>query len=360
MRRFAAILVSLTGCFVVPNFDNTQYLCDVEPTCPDGFTCQDGVCLRGPGEGPDQGQMPTLVTTPRSVLTLDRMEGLAERLEKFPLLVVLSGSRVDRTLMRADASDLRFYDSSGAMIPHEIEQVTSDQILAWVHVPRIEGTSTTVQVDYGRATTPPALPARQVWSSEYAAVFHFASDPPLDSTRYARNLVDTDTTALADGKIGGSRAFSNNSSIRVDAGDLALENFTISSWIRHASMTAPHTVVSRGEAFWIGNDVEGYYTVEGSGVRSRGGVPSSWTRVAVTADRAKTAVYIDTSLAGGRASTAASRNPIYLGSRGSTDFLDGALDEVRIETIVRSRAWIETDYLSVADALITYGPVSTD
>jgi hypothetical protein len=40
------------------------------------------------------------------------------------------------------------------------------------------------------------------------------------------------------------------------------------------------------------------------------------------------------------------------------DFVDGRLDEVRLESIARSAAWLAYDDLSVRDALIAYGPVA--
>lgn len=72
------------------------------------------------------------------------------------------------------------------------------------------------------------------------------------------------------------------------------------------------------------------------------------------------------SLVPGARSTAA---PIYLGCDRNNnlmmtppgvpdrDFLDGRLDEIRIERTTRSQAWITADVVSMRDQLISYGPI---
>jgi hypothetical protein len=37
--------------------------------------------------------------------------------------------------------------------------------------------------------------------------------------------------------------------------------------------------------------------------------------------------------------------------------MDGSIDEVRLENVVRSPAWISYDEASMRDQLITYGPI---
>jgi hypothetical protein len=58
-----------------------------------------------------------------------------------------------------------------------------------------------------------------------------------------------------------------------------------------------------------------------------------------------------------------SPNPVVIaadrnaGGNPDADFFDGTIDEVRLETVVRSPAWIAYDVASMRDELITYGPV---
>ena len=50
MRAAFALLAA--GCVPGTDFGGTAYRCDVDPTCPDGFVCTDGVCL-APGDDGD-------------------------------------------------------------------------------------------------------------------------------------------------------------------------------------------------------------------------------------------------------------------------------------------------------------------
>ena len=49
MRAALAALLA-AACVPGTDFAGTEYRCDVDPTCPDGFACQDGVCV-APGGG---------------------------------------------------------------------------------------------------------------------------------------------------------------------------------------------------------------------------------------------------------------------------------------------------------------------
>ena len=62
---------------------------------------------------------------------------------------------------------------------------------------------------------------------------------------------------------------------------------------------------------------------------------------------------------------AGNEKPIVLGADNNndaalpdSDFLDGRLDEVRIETVARSQEWLRIDYLSMTDQLIRYEVVA--
>jgi len=44
----ALVAVVLAGCFEAPGYDGTMYKCDVDPVCPEGFTCDMGVCTAMP------------------------------------------------------------------------------------------------------------------------------------------------------------------------------------------------------------------------------------------------------------------------------------------------------------------------
>ena len=52
MRALLALVVA--GCVPGTDYSGTEYRCDVDQTCPDGFVCQDGVCVT-PGGGDGSG-----------------------------------------------------------------------------------------------------------------------------------------------------------------------------------------------------------------------------------------------------------------------------------------------------------------
>ena len=124
----------------------------------------------------------------RSTLSIDRIDPGGTLLD-FPLLVTLDDTRAARDLLDATASNLRFVDASGTVLAHEIDQVgtagpTGAPLLAWVRVPMIVGTTTTIAVEIGGAL--PAPSSLPVWVSTYEAVYHMTDS--TDATPHHDDL----------------------------------------------------------------------------------------------------------------------------------------------------------------------------
>src|SRR5436305_209315 len=116
----------------------------------------------------------TATASARSTLSLDKRDPMTAMID-FPLLVTLDDSRAARDLLDASVSNIRFLDSSGTVLPHEIEQagtpgITGAPLLAWVRVPSITGLGTTLTVEIGGGLPDPSQTS--VWSSDYEAVYH--------------------------------------------------------------------------------------------------------------------------------------------------------------------------------------------
>lgn len=357
--RCAMLAIVLAGCFSLPSDDGTGFLCQIEPVCGDGFTCLNERC----------------VAAPRSFLFLEfpDQEPPDEPLDNFPLLVRLDGEKARRALMRDDASDLRFTALDGTVLAHELDTVTDTEVTAWVRVPQIAGRDTILRVEYGQAEPAPALAPEMVWSDDYAAVFHFTGDSVRDSTAHHRDGTAAGLTMPATALIGGGREFMSPGFMEIAAFDLG--SFTISGWIYEKRAEGFSTLAARQQTndkendFWIGND-HGMYAAYPAGVNAIQGSASKlaqYVRLAVTVGSTGAKLYVNgdaPAVTNVGTFNPTNQNPIFLGADRDTaqaapdvSFLDGVLDEVRIETVERTRVWIHADYLSQSGGLIRYGEI---
>jgi hypothetical protein len=323
-----------------------------------------------------------------STLSLDRKDP-GEVLADFPLLVVLDDVRADRRLFMSDASDVRFLDSSGNVLAHELEQVGEiggAPLVAWVRVPTITGTSTQIVVRYG-VGAPPAS-SDSAWSSEYEAVWHLADADSSGASDATGNHPGTaNGTDTAPGLIANGRSFSSNQlSVIVvpDAPSLGFNAITASGWmylrtapIAYAALVDRELDAGAANDIYLGDKLgQIFYTVRAgasnTGVTTGSLGPGQWHHIAMTVDAARFAAYFDgVPLKSGptAGALAHSPNPVMLGACRNnidgtnrttipdTDFIDGVLDEVRLENVVRSPAWIAYDVLAMQDGAITYGAI---
>ena len=316
-----------------------------------------------------------------SELRLDRFDA-GEVLIDFPLMLALGPTRVDVDVVAPDASDLRVYDASGTVLPVEIEQPSSP-IIAWVRVPRIEGTTTTLTLSYGDPTAPAAVGS--TWAPSYEGVWHFGTDTLLDSTG-KHTATATGTTAAA-GFRGGGLGFDAVAQTFVtipDAASLDFPTLTLSAMLQPASSSDLYSgVISRelddtvDEDLYLGtyngNLFAEVYGVEiDTGTTARPAAVDDWHAFALTYDGSMFRAYEDgvefVTLPDPGPPThpadpfmfGANRNDRDVTERrdlGDDDFFDGVADEIRFDHAVRSPAWIAADAASLGDAWITYGPI---
>jgi hypothetical protein len=311
-------------------------------------------------------------------LRLDRVAP-AEVLIDFPLLVILDDTRAELARMRPDASDLRFHDPDGSLLAHELEQAGA-RVIAWVRVPKLDA-GTVVIARYGDPDAPAA--SGRAWSSDYEAVWHLGGDEPLDSTGRGHHGTAIGSRR-APALIGDGRDLDEDKQEGIeipDATTLGFGAFTASGWayertppsIFDAIITRQFADTNSNDLFAGIRDGEAYGAVKGPNpIELRGGTAGIgvWHHVATTADAATVRVFLDgvgVATAGSSAPFVHSAHPIYLGAdRNSSDpgeigpdddFLGGLLDEVRLERVARTPAWIAYDITSMRDQLISYGPV---
>jgi hypothetical protein len=360
-----------------------------------GFDAQpiarDGAAPADAADAADASLADATSRTSRSQLVLARDPG--ELLADFPLLVVLDDTRAARDLMLPDASDLRFYDASGAVLPYEIEQLGEaggPPLVAWVRVPAISGSATTLTVDYADGTPPP-LSTDSVWSATYRGVWHLADLHDSTSNHHDATWLGglAQPTEVA-GLVGPTAAFDGSSAgVVADAADLAFTDaLTVSGWIEPSALDDPDgytCITSRqngsniNDDFWIGADngtaLADSVVSTPTGTQIGGAATllpialGAWTGIAMTFDGSAERLYVGGQPVKGTSASGDDlhgSHPILLGadhnsasaSPADADFVHGMIDEVRIEATVRSPAWLAYDHASVLDQLITYGPVT--
>lgn len=321
----------------------------------------------------------------------------------FPVLVRLStnisGFSYSQFVSPGNGSDLRFIAENGRELPFQIDQWnTNGESQIWVQVPSIASTNDYITACWGNASDS-AMPASDtnglVWqtlsgSNDFALVYHLSQSnfPYADST-----LQYPATSGIApaptNGIVGDGCAFNGTSSFLVASNAVNLgSDFSLSAWVNLSpSSTNIQTIwankAAGGSSNGVALFVNTYNTADGALLFETGdGTPNSpitaisvshavsvgaWHHLFVSADRnaGTAALYVD-----GVNVTAAGTNTIVtdfannatmtLGSfTNSHWFLNGTMDEARIESGVRSPAWVWTSWATVAETnFATFGSVT--
>ena len=180
----------------------------------------------------------------RIPLTISGYDG-SDAIENLPVLIRLgsiSVSGFDISALASDGSNFRFADALGNNLPFEIDtwDATSGKN-AWVTVPYVEGTGTTIYLYFDTSATLAANDSAAVWTNAcYKNVMHYQSTMDAagchDSTGINTGITTTYTTlGTAKGKVGDGADSSNGSStgFRFTLGDAAWgkgDPITFSTW----------------------------------------------------------------------------------------------------------------------------------
>jgi len=315
----------------------------------------------------------------------------ATAVSNFPFLVKLSTglSGFDYSqFMSPVANDLRFTDSSGNVLNHEINQWnTNGASTVWVNVPAIASSTDYIMAYWGNRAdiSPPASTTNgSVWP-DFSATLHLEESgfPYADSTTLHPATSGTAPVRTTSGMIANGQIFNGSSQYLVPSGAINLGNsFSLSAWVNlDATASNIQTVwankaagaTANGVALFINtfNTTDGKLLLEtGNGANgalastTTGVVPvGSWHHVFASIDRsAGTAtLYVDginrTSSSGTRPDFA-NNNTFNLARYTSGSwYFRGTLDEPRIEPL-RSADWVWTTYMNVASnsVLASYGP----
>lgn len=311
---------------------------------------------------------------PRTPLLVERATD-AEELVDVPLLVTLDASRFSPELAGAAFESLAFTDARGGALPFEIES-TTPTLRLWVRA-TLGGGTTRLYIVYR-----PLAVSEPVFGPAYEAVWHLG-DPAAsirDATTHGHDGTVSATSRIG-GFIGDAHRFvrADGSHVRIpDAASLAFDQLTISGWKNETTTSTFRAIIGRQlgtgnrSDFWIGSSGLFPMTQVATGgipyaVMSQTSRPlASWYHTAATYDGVELRLYVDGQLAGSIVTpggpvdhsggdTFISADCDGTGTCPNVDFNDAILDEVRLERVARSPAWIAFDVAAMRDEVITYG-----
>jgi len=391
---FAAAAPLLGGCFLDIDFKGTSFLCESDPTCPEGFTCVDGHCVEG-GVAPDGGGSgtpdgggggPVADLAFRRQLTFDN--GGRGALDDFPLMVLLDPTRIEYDQVRADGGDIQFRDADGSTLPHEIETWNPGETsVLWVQAPRIDEASTTdfIYMYYGNPDVVVDQNPAAVWGA-YRAVYHLN---PKGVGAVDDSAGGTPGTAHGaegvEGRVGRAYQF-NGTDQYLDLGAgrstlSAVAGATAEAWI------APGALVNAGIALGISVNAgtssrlqfrlpttlipnAGARTADTGDLLQLDGtaVPADeWTHVVMSFDFAGDAIVVyqngaqtasttGLGFADATPDTTSDVSVIGVDEDTATNFWLGRIDEVRVAAAPLGADWVSAQYASMTDALVSFGP----
>jgi len=298
----------------------------------------------------------------------------AEPLTNFPALVVFHEGIPEfkySHLFSTNGYDLRFRNhDETAVLNYEIERWNpAGSSYVWVQVDVLATNRNCIWAYYGNpaaAVAPaPYTTNGATWDSTFVGVWHMSQTNALDSTANRNNGTALGTVTNATGYIGTAQAFSGASpsgiQIPTSASFDGITNaVTLSAWAYLRASGNYPMIWTRGAdrlelRFNAGTrrlEMRSPDTITaGAGDAN---ALSNWCYVAGTfSDPLNTAyLYVNarpimTNSAANSAMNHAGY-PVYLGRRSDGYYLDGILDEIRAEKVVRSTNWIWACYMTMA------------
>ncbi|WP_207424231.1 DUF2341 domain-containing protein [Desertivirga brevis] len=331
----------------------------------------------------------------------------------FPVLISITDNdlirqgKITDKLKSATANDIAFTDAAGdqsSELNYQIESydAATGTLKVWVRIPTLKKASNNVLYFYFGSPAPPAHPAaKDTWTSDYKAVFHFnegsvstTSGGVINGVGSNNGTLSSNTVTLEEGKIGKGYRFTGSQNI-VTASSVASSNtrspFTMSAWIKPATVGPgiDQKVMSNfdgnNKGFKMGlyysdnkTKLELEHSYGGFGNKTRdlpGGTDlkaDEWYFVQ-TVGEGETNANIRTYVNGvlDRSNAAGSDGNLgsllYIASGSPSEGADlryfkGMIDEVRVSGVAKSADWIKTEYnnqagISGTPFIKTYGTV---
>jgi len=322
-------------------------------------------------------------------------------LTNFPLLVVLGTNLADfsyNQFAATNGGDLRFADGNGNELNYELEKWNpSGASYVWVQMPLLNSNSM-LQASWGNAalTNPPSYTTNgAAWNSNYVGVWHLGQTPPAvaqDSTANTNRATPSaamGATNQVPGNLDGSLDFDGVADyLNVPSTPaLGLTNgpFTLSAWI-NLNAADDGVIIGKGQNgviyySWfltVGNNpgvdngntsnrlCVGFRTSSGSAdtyvTQTNNVTLSNWMHVAGTYDGAKLTLYVNGQVNATKAASGlcfSNSTQLWIGADSGRDYLNGRIDELRVENVARPANWVWAAYGNTASNnwFNTYGTV---
>jgi hypothetical protein len=326
--------------------------------------------------------------THRVEIPLDT-SSVKEHLQDFPLRVSLDLSDGSYAWDDNGGDDFRFVDGDGTILDHEVEEYLPGTLAEiWVKIPQVNAFNTLdrIWLYYGDGAATDIQDAPGVWSNGYLGVYHLNGDADNSASGFNDGTPDCPTPIA--GRVAEGYDFfdddgggdcngiwvSDNASL-----DDIDEVITLSAWARPDNFAGIDwdSIITRARGTGGGNHYHfGFYQQRanffidrpggsGAGVFQSSTVASvnTWVHLAATLNGRVRTLYQDGSLDVSGDSTGSFDDSDYhdliIGADSNddgnsfTDHFEGIIDEARISNVDRSAAWIEADYWSQANALIS-------
>lgn len=320
-------------------------------------------------------------------ITIDHTK-VAGDLARFPLFVQLADP--DLANARPTGADFAFVAADGITpLAHERERFANNELFAWVAVPALSATvDTTLFLYYGDAAAADTQNATAVWDGDFQAVWHLAGTASgnaavRDSTTKLNHGTDLGVAIDQDGKLAKAVRFDGiddhiripiASSLTMTAGLATLGMWV--KWTQPVNTTFQRLLMSTntfnndnrgmewatnpiGEYYYYPSDASGANAVKVAAPFASG----TWHHIVVTQDYSTKTVrmYLDgaplTLAVDGTATnwlnltTAAEW---HWGGIPDRARFAGMMDEIRVSKIVRSAAWIATEYANQSSPATFY------
>jgi hypothetical protein len=296
----------------------------------------------------------------------------------FPLLVRLNKGNFNFSQAKSDGGDLRFADSTGALLSYEIERFDATNKIGevWVLIPSVKGNNNSqwFKMYWGKSSATSIGSSSAVFtaSNGYVGVWHL-NGAFTDATSYGNNGTNTATTANASANIAAGRTFDGSTtSIDVGGGSTgsslhASSAVTVEGWANPTTLAASQKIIMKPftsnanplTEYDIGVNSSG--TVAKMQVNTGGTVAplsgttkaayttGAWSYVAGTYDGANMRLYFngteDTSKAvTGTITDYAQTAKIGTNVWVSAQTWNGSLDEIRVSNVARSGDWVKLCY----------------